>query len=134
MNLGNQKLFNFDDAMQSPRGFLGSILFHQRDRRVNLMQDLLEPKFISLVHGDEQQLIVLGRRRQTGLQVDQFGDPKIFVVRKRCVFAVFVCHWVPIWSAVASAARHRFSFISEFLKPPPPYPLPPPPPSNPPPA
>src|SRR5258708_40220626 len=52
MNLGNQKLFNFDDAMQSPRGFLGAILFHQRDRRVNLMQDLLEPKFISLAHDE----------------------------------------------------------------------------------
>src|SRR5882672_12784179 len=103
MNLGNQKLFNFDDATQSPRGLIGAILFHQRDRRVNLMQDLLEPEFISLVHSDEKQLIVMGWRRQTGLQVDQFGDPKIFIVRKRCVFAVVVCHSLMLCEPLCSS-------------------------------
>ena len=65
MNLRDQQLFDLDDAAQRLGGFGRAIFFHQNDRCVNLVQDLFEPEFVSLVHGDEKQFIMLGRRGQT---------------------------------------------------------------------
>ena len=70
MNLRDQELFNFNHAAQRLGGFRWMIFLHQADGRVNLMQDLLEPEFISLMYRDEEQLIVMCRRRQAGLQVN----------------------------------------------------------------
>src|ERR1051325_2692995 len=98
VNLRDQQLLDLDDPAQRERRFRDSINLHQSDGGVDLVQDLLEPKFIRLMHRDEEQLIVMSGRRQARLQVDQFRHAQIFVVRERSVFAVFVGHF---WSAVA---------------------------------
>jgi hypothetical protein len=59
MNLRNQEFLDLNDPPQRLRGFEVAIVFHQRNGRVNLMKNLLEPKFVSLVYGDEEQFVVL---------------------------------------------------------------------------
>src|ERR1041384_6731530 len=98
VNLRDQQLLDLDDSAQRERRFRDSITLHQSDRGVDLVQDLLEPEFISLMHGDKEQLIVMRGRRQARLQFNHLRHAQIFVVRERSVFAVFVGHF---WSAVA---------------------------------
>ena len=50
------------------------------DRRVQLMQDLLEPKLVSLVDDNEQKLIVTLRVGKPFLKSDQLRHFEIFVV------------------------------------------------------
>jgi hypothetical protein len=59
MNLRNQKFLDLNDPSQRLRGFEFAIVSHQRGGRVNLMQNLLEPEFVSLMDGDEEQFVVL---------------------------------------------------------------------------
>ncbi len=94
MDLLNQEFFDLDHAAQRVRRFSRRVLFHQSDGCVDFVQNLLEPKFIRLVHGDEKQFVVMRRRRQTRLQLDQFRHTEVFVVRKGRVLAVIVGHKV----------------------------------------
>jgi hypothetical protein len=54
MNLRDQELFNFNHPAQRGNGFCGMIFFHQSDSPVDLVQDLLEPELISLMHRDKK--------------------------------------------------------------------------------
>ena len=94
VDLRDEELFNFNHAAQCLGCIRGTIFLHQADGRVDLMQDLLEPEFVSLMHRDEEQFVVMCRRRQAGLQVNQLRHAQVFVVGKRCVFAVIVGHGV----------------------------------------
>src|SRR2546429_3231506 len=59
----DEHLFNFDDAPQTACRSRRAILVHLRDGGVNLVQDLLEPEFVSLMNRDEEQLVVMRRVR-----------------------------------------------------------------------
>src|ERR1041384_2573140 len=61
VNLCDQQLLDLYDSAYRERRFRNSITLHESDRGVDLVQDLFEPKFIRLMHGDEQQLIVMSR-------------------------------------------------------------------------
>ncbi len=92
MDLVDEEFFDLDYALYCARGCRHAIFFQQLNRGVELVQDLFEPKLVSLVHGDEQQLVVMRRIGKTVLQVDQVLHAKILVVGKRRSFTVVVCH------------------------------------------
>ena len=68
VNLGDQQFFDLHHPPQRVRRLRGAVFFHRGDCGLKLVQDLLKPEFISLMHGNEKQLIVMRRRRQASLQ------------------------------------------------------------------
>jgi hypothetical protein len=56
------------------------------------MQDLLEPKLVSLVDGDEKQFIVMLRTGQAILQADEIRNSQILIVREQGIGAVIFRH------------------------------------------
>jgi len=67
MYLGHQQFFDLNDTPQRLGGFKITIVSHQHHGRVNLMQNLFEPKFVRLMDRDEEQFVVLGGRREASL-------------------------------------------------------------------
>src|SRR5688500_13780233 len=82
VNLVQQQLLDVSDSLQRARRRRQPVFRDQRDCRVDLVQDLFEPKFVSLVDRDEQELVVMRGIRKTVLQIDQVLHAKILVVRK----------------------------------------------------
>src|SRR2546430_15164984 len=70
VNLRDQQFLDFYHSVHCERRFCDSITLHQSNGGVDFVQDLFEPKFIRLMHGDEEQLIVMRGRWQASLQVD----------------------------------------------------------------
>ena len=63
------------------------------------MQDLFEPKLVSLVDGDEEQFIVMLGTGQAILQADQIRNAQIFVIREQGIGAViFLILSFGLWS------------------------------------
>src|SRR2546421_11862478 len=59
VDLGDQQFLDLYDSVHGERRFRNSITLHQSDGGVDLVQDLFEPKLVRLMHGDEEQLIVM---------------------------------------------------------------------------
>ena len=64
------------------------------------MQNLFEPKLVSLMDGYEEQLIVMLRTGQAILQADQVRNAQILIVREQGIGAV-IFRWVlDLWPLV----------------------------------
>ena len=74
MNLVDQDFFDLDYTMYRTRRSGRPISIHALDSNIYLMKNLFEPELVRLMNCDEQQLIVVGRVRQTVLQSNQFWD------------------------------------------------------------
>ena len=89
MDLSDEHFFDADHGAQAvicaecPPGI------QPFDAGVHLVQDLLEPKLISLMDDDKKQLVVAGGFGQGRLELYQLGDLEILVIGKRGVLAVF---------------------------------------------
>jgi hypothetical protein len=72
--------------MDAPEG-LGDaqqiVTLEEADRRVQLVQQLLEPQLVDLMDHDEQQLVVMRRIAQPLLQREQLGDAQVRTVGQR---------------------------------------------------
>ena len=73
MNLIDENFLDLGDPHERTRGDERAILVHQGDARINLMEYLLEPEFVSLMDGDEEQFVVMRRFGETILQRDQIN-------------------------------------------------------------
>ena len=88
MNLVYEQFFDLDDAFQGARRGGYTIFFQKLNRRIELVQDLFEPQFISLMHCDEEKFIVMSGSGQAVLKIDQILNTKILVVGERRIVAV----------------------------------------------
>ena len=69
-------------APQQPRRLIRFVVrlrirsgtFQIRNHSIHVMEQFLEPQFVSLMHDDEQHLIVVLRRRLRTLQLQQFRN------------------------------------------------------------
>ncbi len=92
VNLVYQQLFDRHDAIYCARGGGYAIFFQQLNRSVELVQNLFEPEFVSLVNRNEQEFIVMSRTGKTILKINQVLNTKILVVGKWGIVAVVVGH------------------------------------------
>src|SRR5579863_5944363 len=63
-----------------PRRRIRSRRLQIRDHRIQVVQKFLEPQFVSLVHHDEQQFVVMLRRRLRLLQLQQLRNLQVRTV------------------------------------------------------
>ena len=90
MYLRDEQFLDLDDAGERARRRGRSVFAHGEDGRVYLVENLLEPEFVSLVDCDEQEFVVVRRVGQARLQVNQLAHAEVSVVGERGLAAVFI--------------------------------------------
>jgi hypothetical protein len=80
VNLLYQQLLDVHDPLDRARCRRETIFCEKSNRRIEFVQDLFEPQLISLVHRDEEQLVVMCGIGKTVLQIDQVLNPQVLVV------------------------------------------------------
>src|SRR6185369_13333123 len=83
---------------------------------IELVQNLLEPKLVCLMDRYEKQLVVMSGTRQAILKINQVGNAKVFVIRKRRIVAVILSH-KGLWSLVSGLWYSRLSSKAEDPRP-----------------
>jgi hypothetical protein len=77
VELRDEYLQDGEHALQRVAHARGIVRVEQRLQPVQLVQDLLEPQLVYLVHHDEQRLIVLACFRDRRLQLEQLSQPQV---------------------------------------------------------
>ena len=80
MNLSDEEFFYLGDARERATGERRAVFAHREVGGVNLVENLLEPEFVSLVDCDEEKLVVVRGVGQARLQVNQLAHAEVLVV------------------------------------------------------
>ena len=79
----DQQALDLDAAAEEAVRLERVVGVEQRDDRVELVQDLLEPELVDLVDDDEEELVVVRRIGLRVLQAEQIVEPEIAAVAER---------------------------------------------------
>ena len=83
MYLRDEQLLDLGDSRERARRRGRAAFAHGAGGGVNLVENLLEPKLVGLVDGDEEKLVVVRGVGQALLQADQVADFQVLVIRQR---------------------------------------------------
>jgi hypothetical protein len=107
----DELMLNLLDAVQHLDAARQLVLAQERDRRVDLMEDQLEPQLRDLVLDDEQKLVVLGRGADRLLRAEQLVELKIGLVTDLAVRTRSRRRRLLIIDLRARFARHFLVFL-----------------------